>query len=85
MQFETLGWGKYPICMAKTPYSLSDDPARLGRPEKFTLSIRELKPSIGAGFIVVLTGNVLTMPGLPENPASLRMDVDSDGKAVGLF
>ncbi|MCR6110624.1 formate--tetrahydrofolate ligase [Bacillus sp. A301a_S52] len=85
VQFETLGWGKYPICMAKTPYSLSDDPVRLGRPEKFTLSIRELKPSIGAGFIVVLTGNVLTMPGLPENPAALRMDVDSDGKAVGLF
>ncbi|UTR14606.1 formate--tetrahydrofolate ligase [Salipaludibacillus sp. LMS25] len=84
-QFNELGWGKYPICMAKTPYSLSDDPALLGRPENFTLSIRELKPSIGAGFIVVLTGNVLTMPGLPKNPAALRMDVDSDGKAVGLF
>lgn len=71
--------------MAKTQYSLSDDPALLGRPENFTITIRELRPSIGAGFIVVLTGNMMTMPGLPEKPAALNMDVDKDGKIKGLF
>lgn len=84
-QFEKYGWGKLPICMAKTQYSLSDDPLKLGRPAGFTITIRELRPSIGAGFIVALTGDVMTMPGLPKYPAALRMDVSDDGKAIGLF
>ncbi|MDT9024582.1 formate--tetrahydrofolate ligase [Rossellomorea yichunensis] len=84
-QFEDQGWGVLPVCMAKTQYSLSDDPAKLGRPEDFTITIRELKPKIGAGFIVALTGEVMTMPGLPKNPAAFGMNVDDDGRAVGLF
>lgn len=83
--YEKLGWGKLPVCMAKTQYSLSDNPALLGRPSGFTIAIRELRPSIGAGFIVVLTGDVMTMPGLPKKPAALNMDVQQDGKIVGLF
>jgi formate--tetrahydrofolate ligase len=85
VQFEGEGWGNLPVCMAKTQYSLSDDAAKLGRPTGFTITVRELKPSIGAGFIVALTGTVLTMPGLPKKPAALHMDVNEDGKAVGLF
>ncbi|MED4014718.1 formate--tetrahydrofolate ligase [Sutcliffiella cohnii] len=84
-QFEGEGWAHLPICMAKTQYSLSDDPQKLGRPEGFIITIRELKPSIGAGFIVALTGDVMTMPGLPKKPAALQMDIDENGKAVGLF
>ncbi|KAA0562635.1 formate--tetrahydrofolate ligase [Rossellomorea aquimaris] len=84
-QFEDQGWGVLPICMAKTQYSLSDDPSKFGRPEDFTITIRELKPKIGAGFIVALTGEVMTMPGLPKNPAAFGMNVDDDGRAVGLF
>lgn len=83
--FEKYGWGHLPICMAKTQYSLSDDPSLIGRPEGFSITIREFKPSIGAGFLVALTGEVMTMPGLPKTPAALNMDVDEDGKAVGLF
>ncbi|PKG24055.1 formate--tetrahydrofolate ligase [Niallia nealsonii] len=83
--FTANGWSNLPICMAKTQYSLSDDPALLGRPENFTIMVRELKPSIGAGFIVALTGDVMTMPGLPKAPAALNMDVDEEGKAIGLF
>lgn len=83
--FEKFGWGHLPICMAKTQYSLSDDPSLIGRPEGFSITIREFKPSIGAGFLVALTGEVMTMPGLPKTPAALNMDVDEDGKAVGLF
>lgn len=83
--YEKQGWGNLPVCMAKTQYSLSDDPTKIGRPEGFTLSIRELSPSIGAGFIVVLTGAMMTMPGLPQKPAALNMDVTEDGKVVGLF
>ncbi|MEC5422514.1 formate--tetrahydrofolate ligase [Virgibacillus sp. C22-A2] len=83
--YEQQGWGKLPVCMAKTQYSLSDNPALLGRPKGFTIMIRELRPSIGAGFIVVLTGDVMTMPGLPKKPAALKMDVTNDGKIVGLF
>lgn len=79
------GWNHLPVCMAKTQYSLSDDPTKVGRPEGFTLTIRELSPSIGAGFIVVLTGEMMTMPGLPEKPAALNMDVTQEGKVVGLF
>ncbi|WRP04990.1 formate--tetrahydrofolate ligase [Rossellomorea aquimaris] len=84
-QFEDQGWGILPVCMAKTQYSLSDDPSKLGRPEDFTITIRELKPKIGAGFIVALTGEVMTMPGLPKNPAAFGMNVDDDGRAIGLF
>lgn len=84
-EFELNGWGQLPICMAKTQYSLSDDPKKLGRPEKFIVTVRELRPSIGAGFIVALTGDIMTMPGLPKKPAAMNMDVSEDGKAVGLF
>ncbi|MGE6260298.1 formate--tetrahydrofolate ligase [Heyndrickxia sporothermodurans] len=83
--FEEFGWNHLPICMAKTQYSISDDPTKLGRPTNFTIHVRELKPKIGAGFIVVLTGEVMTMPGLPKKPAAYRMDVDEKGKATGLF
>jgi formate--tetrahydrofolate ligase len=84
-QYTEFGWDNLPICMAKTQYSFSDDPKKLGRPENFTITIRELKPSIGAGFIVALTGDVMTMPGLPKVPAANNMDVNEEGKAVGLF
>ncbi|WP_430494205.1 formate--tetrahydrofolate ligase [Rossellomorea marisflavi] len=84
-QFESEGWGGHPVCMAKTQYSLSDDPVKLGRPSGFRITIRELKPKIGAGFIVALTGDVMTMPGLPKSPAANQMDVASDGRAIGLF
>ncbi|MCL6617584.1 MAG: formate--tetrahydrofolate ligase, partial [Anoxybacillus ayderensis] len=84
-QFTSFGWDKLPICMAKTQYSLSDDPTKLGRPTDFTITVRELKPSIGAGFLVALTGDVMTMPGLPKQPAALQMDVDEHGNARGLF
>lgn len=83
--FEKYGWSDLPICMAKTQYSLSDDPAKLGRPKDFTITVKEFKPSIGAGFIVALTGEIMTMPGLPKKPAALNMDVDEEGRAVGLF
>ncbi|GAA0375912.1 formate--tetrahydrofolate ligase [Bacillus horti] len=84
-EFKKNGWEHLPICMAKTQYSLSDDPTKLGRPQEFSITIREFKPSIGAGFIVALTGDVMTMPGLPKIPSALAMDVDAEGKAVGLF
>ncbi|RFA37282.1 formate--tetrahydrofolate ligase [Virgibacillus dokdonensis] len=83
--FQEQGWGNLPVCMAKTQYSLSDDPTLLGRPTGFTITIRELRASIGAGFIVALTGDVMTMPGLPAKPAALQMDVGEDGRAKGLF
>lgn len=83
--FHKYGWDRLPVCMAKTQYSLSDDPQQLGRPDNFTVTIRELVPKIGAGFIVALTGDVMTMPGLPKKPAALNMDVDSNGNAIGLF
>lgn len=79
------GWDKLPICMAKTQYSFSDDPTLLGAPTSFDITIRELVPKLGAGFIVALTGEVMTMPGLPKAPAALKMDVDADGNALGLF
>ncbi|UHA58200.1 formate--tetrahydrofolate ligase [Metabacillus litoralis] len=84
-EFERLGWNNLPICMAKTQYSLTDDASVLGRPESFTITIRELKGSLGAGFIVAITGDIMTMPGLPSEPAALNMDVSADGKATGLF
>ncbi|WP_025115042.1 formate--tetrahydrofolate ligase [Lysinibacillus fusiformis] len=84
-QIEKFGWDSLPICMAKTQYSLSDQPSLLGRPEGFTVTIREVIPKLGAGFLVCLTGDIMTMPGLPKAPAALRMNVDNDGHAVGLF
>lgn len=84
-QLEKLGFGNLPVCMAKTQYSLSDDAALLGRPEGFTVNIREAYVSAGAGFVVVLTGAVMTMPGLPKEPAAYRIDVDEAGMITGLF
>lgn len=80
-----LGFGSMPVCMAKTQYSLSDDPTLLGRPENFTLQVREVYVSAGAGFVVVLTGAVMTMPGLPKQPAAFSIDVTEDGTITGLF
>ncbi|WOV89164.1 formate--tetrahydrofolate ligase [Sporosarcina oncorhynchi] len=85
LQIEQNGWGILPICMAKTQYSFSDDPKKLGRPDDFTITIREIIPKLGAGFLVCLTGDIMTMPGLPKTPAALNMDIDSDGNAVGLM
>ncbi|MGN1387036.1 MAG: formate--tetrahydrofolate ligase [Bacillus sp. (in: firmicutes)] len=84
-EIEKNGWSNLPVCMAKTQYSLSDDPAKLGKPDNFMITVRELKPCIGAGFIVALTGDVMTMPGLPKSPAALKMDVNEKGEAIGLF
>lgn len=82
---EALGYGNLPVCMAKTQYSLSDDPLKLGRPTDYTLSIREVYVSAGAGFVVAITGNMMTMPGLPRVPAAEGIDVDDDGNITGLF
>ena len=84
-EIEALGFDKMPVCMAKTQYSLSDDETKLGRPEHFTITVRELRISAGAGFIVALTGNILTMPGLPKHPAAENMEIDENGKITGLF
>ncbi|MBQ2801402.1 MAG: formate--tetrahydrofolate ligase [Lachnospiraceae bacterium] len=82
---EELGYGNLPVCMAKTQYSLSDDQTKLGRPEGFTLNVREVYVSAGAGFVVVLTGSIMTMPGLPKVPAANNIDVDENGVITGLF
>ena len=82
---ERIGLDKLPICMAKTQYSLSDDPTLLGRPENFTITVKEIRVSSGAGFIVALTGDIMTMPGLPKVPAANKMDIQENGKIVGLF
>ena len=84
-KLQKLGFGGYPVCMAKTQYSLSDDPLKMGRPEGFRVTVRNMKVSAGAGFIVVLTGDVMTMPGLPKVPAAENVDVDENGKIKGLF
>jgi formate--tetrahydrofolate ligase len=84
-QLEALGFGELPVCMAKTQYSFSDDAALLGAPDGFTVTIRDLKVSAGAGFIVALTGDIMTMPGLPKVPSAERIDVDEKGKISGLF
>ncbi len=81
----SLGYGNLPICMAKTQYSFSDDPTKLGAPEGFTVTVRNLKVSAGAGFVVALTGEIMTMPGLPKVPAAEKIDVDENGKISGLF
>lgn len=83
--FKKYGWDRLPICMAKTQFSLSDDPKKVGRPTGFTVVIRELVPKMGAGFIVAFTGDIMTMPGLPKEPAALRLSVDDKGNAKGLF
>ena len=84
-RLEAQGYGNLPVCMAKTQYSLSDDPALLGRPEGFTLTVREVYVCAGAGFLVALTGTVMTMPGLPAHPAAYDIDVDETGRITGLF
>ena len=84
-QLEKLGFGKTPICIAKTQYSFSDDPTKLGAPTGFTVTVKNVKVSAGAGFVVVLTGDIMTMPGLPRVPAAEKIDVTPDGKIVGLF
>ena len=84
-QLTELGFDKLPVCMAKTQYSFSDDPTKLGAPEDFTVTVKNVKVSAGAGFIVVLTGDILTMPGLPKVPAAENIDVDENGKITGLF
>ncbi len=84
-RLEELGFGACPVCMAKTQYSFSDDPTKLGAPEDFTVTIKKVKVSAGAGFVVVLTGDIMTMPGLPKTPAAERIDVDENGKITGLF
>ena len=82
---ENLGFSSLPVCIAKTQYSFSDDPALLGAPSGFKVTVKKVKVSAGAGFIVVLTGDVMTMPGLPKHPAAENIDVTADGKIVGLF
>ncbi|MBS6799816.1 MAG: formate--tetrahydrofolate ligase [Firmicutes bacterium] len=84
-KLKDLGFGNLPICVAKTQYSFSDDPSKLGAPSGFTVTVRNLKVSAGAGFIVALTGDIMTMPGLPKVPAAEKIDVDSDGRITGLF
>lgn len=84
-EIEKFGWDSLPICMAKTQYSLSDQPKLFGRPGGFTITVREIIPKLGAKFLVCLTGDIMTMPGLPKEPAALKMDVDDKGNAIGLF
>ena len=84
-KIEEIGMDKMPICVAKTQYSLSDDPAKLGKPTNFSITVRDLKLSSGAGFIVVYTGDIMTMPGLPKKPAAYSIDIDNDGNISGLF
>lgn len=84
-KYEQLGYGELPVCMAKTQYSLSDDPTKLGRPTGFSVTVRELRLSAGAGFLVAITGTIMTMPGLPKRPAAMNMDIDAEGKITGLF
>ena len=84
-QLEAMGYGNCPICVAKTQYSLTDDQTKLGAPTDFEVTVRNLKISAGAGFIVALTGEIMTMPGLPKVPAAEKIDVDENGRITGLF
>lgn len=84
-RLEKMGFGSLPVCMAKTQYSLSDNPLLLGRPVGFEMRVREVYVSAGAGFVVVLTGDVMTMPGLPKKPAAYQIDLEENGKITGLF
>ena len=84
-EIEAIGFDKLPVCVAKTQYSLSDDPTKLGCPKNFTITVRDVKLSAGAGFVVALTGDIMTMPGLPKVPAANKIDVSADGEISGLF
>ena len=84
-KLEELGYGKLPICMAKTQYSFSDDASKVGAPQNFDITVKNVKVSAGAGFIVALTGDIMTMPGLPKSPAAFNIDVDENGRITGLF
>ena len=84
-EIERLGRDKLPVCVAKTQYSLSDDPTKLGRPENFKITVRDVRLYSGAGFITVMTGDILTMPGLPKAPSALKIDIHEDGTIEGLF
>ena len=84
-EIEKLGADALPVCVAKTQYSLSDDPSLLGRPKNFNITVRDVRLSNGAGFVVVYTGDIMTMPGLPKVPAAEKIDVDADGRITGLF
>ena len=84
-KLEGLGFGNLPVCIAKTQYSLSDDQTKLGRPQGFTLNVRDVYVNAGAGFVVALTGTIMTMPGLGKTPAAYGIDVDDNGKITGLF
>ena len=84
-ELTALGFGDLPICMAKTQYSFSDNQSLLGAPDGFTVTVRNLKVSAGAGFLVALTGDIMTMPGLPKVPAAEKVDVDENGRISGLF
>ncbi len=84
-RIEDLGMADFPVCMAKTQYSLSDDPKKLGRPELFMINVREVYVNAGAGFVVAVTGSIMTMPGLPKTPAANWIDVDENGMITGLF
>ncbi len=84
-KLERLGFGDMPVCMAKTQYSFSDDAKKLGAPRGFDITVREVKVSAGAGFVVALTGSIMTMPGLGKTPAAQKIDVDETGKITGLF
>jgi formate--tetrahydrofolate ligase len=80
-----MGFGKLPVCVAKTQYSFSDDMTKIGAPENFDITVRNLKVSAGAGFVVALTGSIMTMPGLPKIPAAEKIDIDENGNISGLF
>ena len=84
-EIEALGQDRHPVCIAKTQYSLSDNPALLGRPQDFKITVKDVRLSAGAGFIVVYTGDIMTMPGLPKQPAACSIDIDNDGNITGLF
>ena len=84
-KIEDMGFKNFPVCMAKTQYSFSDDPKKLGKPRNFRVSVRNVKVSAGAGFVVVLTGDIMTMPGLPKVPAANNIFVDDVGRIAGLF
>jgi formate--tetrahydrofolate ligase len=83
-EIERNGWGRFPVCIAKTQYSFSDDASLLGAPEGFVIHVRDVIPRTGAGFVVALTGTIMTMPGLPARPALERIDIDADGNITGL-
>ena len=83
--FAKAGYGNLPVCMAKTQYSFSDDPTLLGRPKGFSITVRQARIAAGAGFVVLLTGEIMTMPGLPKRPAAENIDIDANGRISGLF